>query len=60
VTCDDFAQAIADANPKSPLAHLLPQFKRWYSQAGTPRLKQQILLAGHQRPGGELPLHFPA
>ncbi len=38
VTCDDFAQAIADANPESDLARLLPQFKRWYSQAGTPRL----------------------
>ncbi|MGJ7498228.1 aminopeptidase N [Variovorax sp. RT4R15] len=38
VTCDDFAQAIADANPDSDLARLLPQFKRWYSQAGTPRL----------------------
>jgi aminopeptidase N len=38
VTCDDFAQAIADANPQSELAHLLPQFKRWYSQAGTPRV----------------------
>jgi aminopeptidase N len=38
VTCDDFAQAIADANPASDLARLLPQFKRWYSQAGTPRL----------------------
>src|SRR5450830_94184 len=39
VTCDDFAQAIADANPDSELARLLPQFKRWYSQAGTPRLQ---------------------
>ncbi len=38
VTCDDFAQAIADANPQAPLARLLPQFKRWYSQAGTPRV----------------------
>jgi aminopeptidase N len=38
VTCDDFAQAIADANPGSALALLLAQFKRWYSQAGTPRL----------------------
>ena len=38
VTCDDFAQAIADANPGSDLARLLPQFKRWYSQAGTPRV----------------------
>ena len=38
VTCDDFAQAQADANPGSDLAALLPRFKRWYSQAGTPRL----------------------
>src|SRR5205085_11934415 len=38
VTCDEFAQAIADANPKSELARLLPQFKRWYSQAGTPKV----------------------
>ena len=38
VTCDDFAQAIADANPDSELARTLPQFKRWYSQAGTPRV----------------------
>ena len=38
VTCDDFAQAIADANPESALARLLEPFKRWYSQAGTPRL----------------------
>lgn len=39
VTCDDFAQAIADANPDSELARLLPQFKRWYAQAGTPRVR---------------------
>ena len=38
VTCDDFAQAIADANPGSPLATHLAAFKRWYAQAGTPRL----------------------
>jgi len=38
VTCDDFAQAIADANPDSALARHLPQFKRWYSQSGTPRV----------------------
>ena len=38
VTCDDFAQAIADANPASALAAHLDVFKRWYSQAGTPRL----------------------
>jgi len=38
VTCDDFAQAIADANPTSPLTRHLTQFKNWYSQAGTPRV----------------------
>ncbi|MCB1998291.1 MAG: DUF3458 domain-containing protein, partial [Rhodoferax sp.] len=38
VTCDDFAQAIADANPGSALAAQLDVFKRWYAQAGTPRL----------------------
>eukprot|EP00611_Tribonema_gayanum_P025260 TRINITY_DN5716_c0_g1_i1.p2 TRINITY_DN5716_c0_g1~~TRINITY_DN5716_c0_g1_i1.p2 ORF type:complete len:590 (+),score=215.96 TRINITY_DN5716_c0_g1_i1:185-1771(+) len=41
VTCDDFAQAIADANPGSDLARLLPQFKRWYSQAGTPHVRAE-------------------
>jgi aminopeptidase N len=38
VTCDDFAQAISDANPGSALAQRLEGFKRWYAQAGTPRL----------------------
>ncbi len=38
VTCDDFAQAISDANPGSALAQRLDGFKRWYAQAGTPRL----------------------
>jgi len=38
VTCDDLVQAIADANPGSELARLLEPFKRWYSQAGTPRV----------------------
>ncbi|MBH1964636.1 MAG: aminopeptidase N [Comamonadaceae bacterium] len=41
VTCDDFAQAMADANPASDLARLLPQFKRWYSQSGTPVVKAE-------------------
>jgi len=36
VTCDDFAQAMADANPDSLLAKKLEQYKRWYSQSGTP------------------------
>ena len=38
VTCDDFAQAIADANPGSALASKLEAFKRWYAQAGTPHV----------------------
>jgi len=33
VTCDDFVAALADANSRD-----LTQFKRWYAQAGTPRL----------------------
>ncbi|MDE1165691.1 MAG: aminopeptidase N [Pseudomonas sp.] len=33
VTCDDFIKAMEDANGAD-----LGQFKRWYSQAGTPRL----------------------
>ena len=43
VTCDDFAQAIADANPESALAQQLEQFKQWYSRAGTP----QVSARGH-------------
>jgi len=34
VTCDDFVQAMQDASGQD-----LSQFKRWYSQAGTPQLK---------------------
>jgi aminopeptidase N len=41
VTCDDFAQAMADASPQSDLARLLPQFKRWYAQSGTPVVRAQ-------------------
>jgi aminopeptidase N len=33
VTCDDFVAAVADANGRD-----LTQFKRWYAQAGTPRV----------------------
>jgi aminopeptidase N len=40
VTCDDFAQAMADANPQTFGIHLEP-FKRWYAQAGTPQLKAE-------------------
>ena len=38
VTCDDFAAAMADANPGSALTTRLDTFKRWYSQPGTPHL----------------------
>ena len=55
VTCDDFAQAIADANPDSDLARLLPQFKRWYSQAGTPRLQAS---GQYDAPAQTYTLHF--
>lgn len=34
VTCDDFVAAMADANNKD-----FEQFKLWYSQVGTPRVK---------------------
>ncbi|MFL6698516.1 MAG: aminopeptidase N [Vitreoscilla sp.] len=42
VTCDDFAQAIADVNPVSPLNVQLQAFKRWYSQSGTPKLTARV------------------
>jgi aminopeptidase N len=34
VTCDDFLTAMADANGRD-----LSQFRHWYSQAGTPKVK---------------------
>jgi aminopeptidase N len=37
-TCDDFVQAVADANPQSRLAAQLDAFKHWYARPGTPRL----------------------
>ena len=37
VTCDDFVSAMEDANGAD-----LTQFKRWYSQSGTPRLKASM------------------
>ena len=62
VTCDDFAQSIADANPGSELATRLPQFKRWYAQAGTPtrhraRPLRRAVAHLHARPraGGRRP-----
>jgi aminopeptidase N len=42
VTCDDFVSAMSDANQKD-----LSQFKRWYSQAGTPRVKIEESFSGN-------------
>jgi aminopeptidase N len=36
VTCDDFRAAMADSSGRN-----LKQFERWYSQAGTPRVKAE-------------------
>ncbi len=49
VTCDDFAQAIADANGGSALATRLEAFKRWYSQSGTPRVTARGRWDAHTR-----------
>jgi aminopeptidase N len=49
VTCDDFAQAIADANPGSALASHLALFKRWYAQAGTPTLRAHGMYDAEQQ-----------
>ncbi len=69
VTCDDFAQAMQDASGVD-----LTQFKRWYSQAGTPHLavngnynvaeKKYQLKVSQQTPDtpgqtAKQPLHIP-
>ncbi|MCC6196708.1 MAG: aminopeptidase N, partial [Burkholderiales bacterium] len=69
VTCDDFVQALSDASGAE-----LTQFKRWYSQAGTPRVTARgsydaatatytLDLAQHTpaTPGQpeKLPMHIP-
>lgn len=43
VTCDDFVQAMADANSFD-----FDQFKKWYSQAGTPGLEVACLYNSEQ------------
>jgi aminopeptidase N len=69
-TCDDFVQAIADANPHSRLAAQLDAFKHWYSHAGTPRLtargrydaesrRYTLQLAQHTGADGAPPLLIP-
>jgi len=69
VTCDDFVKAMEDANAVD-----LTQFKRWYSQAGTPEIHVSYHYDASQRclqlhlqqhcpptPGQphKLPLHIP-
>ncbi|MDB5764640.1 MAG: pepN [Herminiimonas sp.] len=69
VTCDDFRAAMVDANGRD-----LTQFERWYSQAGTPRVKVETCYDAAQKtyditlsqscpatPGQEkkLPFHIP-
>ncbi|MDJ0685038.1 MAG: aminopeptidase N [Alphaproteobacteria bacterium] len=49
-TCDQFAAAMADANNRD-----LDQFKRWYSQAGTPVLR---VAAEYDEPTHRLRLRF--
>ena len=55
VTCDEFVQAIADANPATALYKHLEVFKRWYSQAGTPKVTVQM---SHDLATQTLTLHF--
>lgn len=50
VTCDDFRAAMADANGVD-----LSQFERWYTQAGTPRLRVE---ANWNGASGEYTLEF--
>jgi len=50
VTCDDFVQAMQDASGQD-----LTQFKRWYSQAGTPQLRVR---AEYQAAEKRYLLHF--
>jgi aminopeptidase N len=70
VTCDDFAQAIADANPGSELSTRLDAFKRWYAQAGTPHVtargrhdaenrRYTLTLSQHSGPSPGQPLKQP-
>ena len=45
VTCDAFAQSIADVNVASPLNVQLEAFKRWYAQSGTPKVTAHLAAA---------------
>jgi aminopeptidase N len=65
VTCDDFLAAMADANERD-----LTQFKNWYSQAGTPRVKveehynetskvYELILTQSSAKANQQPFHIP-
>ena len=63
VTCDDFINAMADASNVD-----LSQFKRWYTQAGTPEVQVneffnedsgEYKVTLEQANGDKLPLHIP-
>ncbi|WP_439533095.1 aminopeptidase N [Polymorphobacter sp.] len=64
VTCEDWLAAMEDANGRD-----LTQFRRWYDQAGTPRVAVHVARAGRQLTvaltqrlgeGGDRPLmHIP-
>ncbi len=52
-TCEDFLQAMRDANPTS--AHLLDGFMHWYHTVGTPRL---AVLSEYDAKTSTYTLHF--
>lgn len=58
VTCDDFVQAMEDANGVD-----LKQFRLWYSQAGTPQLHvsvcNNVLTIRQTGLPGQKPFHIP-
>jgi aminopeptidase N len=55
VTCDEFVQAIADANPATELYKKLDVFKHWYAQSGTPKVDVEM---SHDLITQRLTLHF--
>jgi aminopeptidase N len=61
VTCDDFAQAIADANPRSELARSCRSSSAGTAQAGTPRVTRAAATTRrahlHADARAELPAH---
>src|SRR5919205_1285899 len=58
VTCDDFAQAIADANPDSALARLLPQSGGSAAQSGAQPYVIPVAMGLVSKQGHALPLQI--